>query len=323
MEAGSCSGLPTSTGADGEARPPPPGHQKERTPLFRRASCREAGAERSPAFERSGSLRALPNQPTRPIRRGSLLTSALGEAGAGREGGASPTAPPSPRPDRGLFLNLTGALFGEGKLQQVLSPTRTGDTFFSKTTPLSRAPSEKGRRKGSATPSQLGEDLFTQFSQYGSRAHLCQPETEPSSVRKLSSEQPRHPEQRRHRKPEGKVRCRSREKSCEAVVIRVTDTEVEQDVPEPAQAPLKHVPLPKPAPSSAEPPSVIPSPAPPAACIEPPAVRQSIKLPEAGRWVRRKAPQMPRLQLGGGGEGRVKVVEPGRGVSARSDSDSG
>ena len=146
---------------------------------------------------RSGSLRALPNQPTRPIRRGSLLTSALGEAGAGREGGASPTAPPSPRPDRGLFLNLTGALFGEGKLQQVLSPTRTGDTFFSKTTPLSRAPSEKGRRKGSATPSQLGEDLFTQFSQYGSRAHLCQPDTEPSSVRKLSSEQPRHPEQRR------------------------------------------------------------------------------------------------------------------------------
>ena len=30
-------------------------------------------------------------------------------------------APPSPRPDRGLFLNLTGALFGEGKLQQVIS----------------------------------------------------------------------------------------------------------------------------------------------------------------------------------------------------------
>ena len=107
------------------------------------------------------------------------------------------------------------------------------------------------------------------------------------------------------------------------MVIRVTDTEVEQDVPEPAQAPLKQDPLPKPAQSSAEPPSVIPSPAPPAASIEPPAVRQSIKLPEAGRWVRRKAPQMPRLLLGGGGEGRVKVVEPGRGVSARSDSDSG
>ena len=69
---------------------------------------------------RSCSLRALPS---RPARRGSLLSPSLGEAGA-REGEG---APPSPRPDRGLFLNLTGALFGEGKLTQVLSPTRTGE----------------------------------------------------------------------------------------------------------------------------------------------------------------------------------------------------
>ena len=111
------------------------------------------------------------------------------------------------------------------------------------------------------------------------------------------------------------------------MVIRVTDTEVEQDVPEPRpdavppQASLK--PEPRPAQSSSEPPSGTPGPAPPGATIEPPAVRQSIKLPEAGRWVRRKAPQMPRLQLGGGGEGRARAVEPGKGISARSDSDSG
>ena len=111
------------------------------------------------------------------------------------------------------------------------------------------------------------------------------------------------------------------------MVIRVTDTEVEQDVPEPRpdavppQASLK--PDPRPAQSCSEPPSGTPGPAPPGAPIEPPAVRQSIKLPEAGRWVRRKAPQMPRLQLGGGGEGRARAVEPGKGISARSDSDSG
>merc|ERR550534_1716126 len=229
------------------SNPSPDGRQvpKQRTPLSRRASCREASTtERSPAFERSGSLRALPSLPPRGLRRGSLLSPSLGEVGNPHLDGGGPNlhggtpmastknspannaasnAPPSPRPDRGLFLNLTGALFGEGKLQQVLSPTRTGETFFGKS-------GEKARK--ASTPGSAQEDVFTQFSQYGSRAHLAQPDPpEPitsGTRRKTSFDQGlRSSEHRRHRKTDAKGRCRSREKSCEGVVIRVTDTEVE------------------------------------------------------------------------------------------------
>ena len=232
---------------------------KQRTPLSRRASCREAStSERSPAFERSGSLRALPSLPPRGLRRGSLLSPSLGEVGKPQvdggapnlDGGApmpstaknnNPAAPPSPRPDRGLFLNLTGALFGEGKLQQVLSPTRTGETFFGKSTS-----GEKGRKGwspgGSSAWTAGGEDVFTQFSQYGSRAHLAQPDPpEPSSGsrRKTSFEQLRSSEHRRQRKTETKGRCRSREKSMEEVVIRVTDTEQEQQLVQPNTNPIQ------------------------------------------------------------------------------------
>ena len=205
-------------------------------------------------------MRALPSLPPRGLRRGSLLSPSLGEVGNPHLDGGGPNlhgvapmastknvpnnaasnAPPSPRPDRGLFLNLTGALFGEGKLQQVLSPTRTGETFFGKSTS-----GEKGRK--ASTPggtNQLGggEDVFTQFSQYGSRAHLAQPDQapEPTSRRKTSFDlQLRSSEQRRQRKTEGKGECRSREKSCEEVVIRVTDTETEPEVVQPVLSPLQ------------------------------------------------------------------------------------
>ena len=231
---------------------------KQRTPLSRRASCREASTtERSPAFERSGSLRALPSLPPRGLRRGSLLSPSLGEVGNPHLDGGGPNhlggapmastknspannaasnAPPSPRPDRGLFLNLTGALFGEGKLQQVLSPTRTGETFFGKSTSGEKA--RKASTPGGSNQLGGGEDVFTQFSQYGSRAHLAQPDQvpePPSGTRRKTSFdlQLRTSEQRRQRKTEGKGGCRSREKSCEEVVIRVTDTEAETEVVQP------------------------------------------------------------------------------------------
>ena len=183
---------------------------KQRTPLSRRASCREASTtERSPAFERSGSLRALPSLPPRGLRRGSLLSPSLGEVGNPHLDGGGPhhhggapmastknspannaasNAPPSPRPDRGLFLNLTGALFGEGKLQQVLSPTRTGETFFGKSTSGEKA--RKASTPGGSNQLGGGEDVFTQFSQYGSRAHLAQPDQAPeppSGIRRKTS----------------------------------------------------------------------------------------------------------------------------------------
>ena len=226
---------------------------KQRTPLSRRASCREASTtERSPAFERSGSLRALPSLPPRGLRRGSLLSPSLGEVGnphldgvapgfhhggapnmASTKNNAASNAPSSPRPDRGLFLNLTGALFGEGKLQQVLSPTRTGETFFGKSTNAEKA--RKASTPGGSSQLGGGEDVFTQFSQYGSRAHLAQPDPQPTEQncgtrRKTSFDQVRSSEHRRHRKTDTKGRCRSREKSCEEVVIRVTDTDLEPDL---------------------------------------------------------------------------------------------
>ena len=56
-------------------------------------------------------------------------------------------------------------------------------TFFSKPAPLTRAASER-IRKASATSTLAGDekDVFTQFSQYGSRAHLGQQEQEPRLV---------------------------------------------------------------------------------------------------------------------------------------------
>merc|ERR550534_868666 len=78
------------------SNPSPDGRQvpKQRTPLSRRASCRDATTtEKSPAFERSGSLRALPSLPPRGLRRGSLLTpGSLGEvAHTHLDGGAHAT----------------------------------------------------------------------------------------------------------------------------------------------------------------------------------------------------------------------------------------